>query len=347
MPLRIAVIGAGVIGRTHIKLVQRSPSCALTAIVDPVASAGELARELGVAHYRDVAGLLADQRPDGAIVASPNHLHVDQGLALIAVGIPCLIEKPIAHDVATGERLCVAAEQTGVPVLIGHHRLHSPIIAEARQAIASGVLGRIVAVTGSALFYKPAAYFAAGPWRSQPGGGPILINMIHEIASMRALAGEIAVVQAFTSNKIRAHAVEDTASLSLQFASGALGSFILSDTAASSLSWEQTSGEDPAFAHDPTSDNCVVVGTRGSLFIPSLRLRSFAAGAEPSWHTALEQRLIARDRADPMELQLAHFCKVIGGAATPLVSPRDGLANLRVVEAIVEAARTGRTVQLM
>jgi predicted dehydrogenase len=346
MPLRIAVIGAGVIGRTHVKLVQQSPSCALAAIVDPVAGAGELARELGVPHYRDIAALLADQRPDGAIVASPNHLHVEQGLALIAVGIPCLIEKPVAHDVAEGERLCAAAEQARVAVLIGHHRLHSPIIAEARTAIADGALGRIVAIMGSALFYKPTAYFAAGPWRSQPGGGPILINMIHEIASMRALAGEIAAVQAFTSSKIRAHAVEDTASISLQFASGALGNFVLSDTAAASLSWEQTSGEDPAFAHDPTSDNCVVVGTRGSLFIPSLRIRSFAAEAEPSWHTALEQRVIARERKDPMELQLAHFCKVIGGTAPPLVSARDGLANLRVVEAIVEAARSGRTVRL-
>ena len=167
-------------------------------------------------------------------------------------------------------------------MLVGHHRLHSPIIAEARKVIAGGALGTIVAVMGSVLFYKPDAYFDEGPWRRERGGGPILINMIHEIASLRALCGEIAAVHAFTSNETRKHAVKDTAAVSLRFASGALGTVLLSDTAASSLSWEQASREDPAFAHDPGKDNCVVAGTAGSLHIPSLRLRTFVPSTLPA-----------------------------------------------------------------
>jgi predicted dehydrogenase len=344
--LNIAVVGAGAIGRVHIDLLRRSTDCALAAIVDPAARAGDLARELGVPHYHDVNTPLADQKPDGVIVASPNHLHVEQGLAFIAAGIPCLIEKPVAHNVVSGERLCAAAEKSGVPILIGHHRLHSPIIAEARKVIASGALGTIVAVMGSALFYKPDGYFDEGPWRREPGGGPILINMIHEVANLRALCGEIAAVQAFTSNDIREHAVEDTASITLRFVSGALGTFVLSDTAAASLSWEQTSREDPAFAHDPGKDCCVVTGTMGSLFIPTLRLRTFASAGERSWRTALDERVLAPVRADPLERQLAHFCAVVRGQAKPLVTARDALQNLRVVEAITEAARLGRTVRI-
>jgi predicted dehydrogenase len=342
--LSIAVVGAGAIGRTHIDLIRRSTECALAAIVDPASRAGDLTQQLGVPLFDDVDTLLARQRPDGAIIASPNHLHVEQGLTFIAAGIPCLIEKPVAHDVASGERLRVAAEKFGDRVLIGHHRLHSPIIAEARKIIASGTLGTIVAIMGSALFYKPDTYFDEGPWRREPGGGPILINMIHEVASLRALCGEIAAVQAFTSNEIRKHAVEDTASITLRFANGALGTFLLSDTAASSLSWEQTSREDPAFAHDPGKDNCVVAGRTGSLHIPSLRLRTFAG--ERSWRIALDERVLAPERADPLERQLAHFCAVVRGQAKPLVTSRDALQNLRVVEAIVEAARTGGTVRL-
>jgi len=342
--LQIAVVGAGAIGRAHIDRIRQSADCALTAIVDPAARAGEVALELGVPHHRDLDALLAGRKPDGAIIASPNHLHVGQGLAFIAAGVPCLIEKPVAHDVASGERLCTAAETSGVPVLVGHHRLHSPIIAEARKVIAGGALGTIVAVMGSVLFYKPDAYFDEGPWRRERGGGPILINMIHEIASLRALCGEIAAVQAFTSNETRKHAVEDTAAVSLRFASGALGTVLLSDTAASSLSWEQASREDPAFAHDPGKDNCVVAGTAGSLHIPSLRLRTFAG--ERSWRTPLDERVLAAERADPLQRQLAHFCDVVRGAAMPLVTARDALQNLRVVEAIAEAARSGRAMRI-
>jgi predicted dehydrogenase len=342
--LQIAVVGAGAIGRAHIDLIRRSAECALAAIVDPAPRVGDLARDLAVPHYHDLDALLADRKLDGAIIASPNHLHATQGVAFIAAGIPCLIEKPIAHDLAGGERLCAGTETSGVPILIGHHRLHSPIIAEARKVIASGALGTIVAVMASALFYKPDGYFDEGPWRREPGGGPILINMIHEVATLRALCGEIAAVQAFTSNETRQHAVEDTAAVSLRFASGALGTVLLSDTAASSLSWEQTSREDPAFAHDPGKDNCVVTGTSGSLHIPSLRLRTFAG--ERSWRTALEERVLAPERGDPLERQLAHFCAVVRGEAKPLVTARDALQNLRVVEAISEAARSGSTVRI-
>jgi len=346
-PLKIVVIGAGAIGRAHIDLIRRSTECTLAAIVDPAPKADDLAQNLGVPRYCDLDALFADQKPDGAIIASPTRLHVEQGLAFIAAGIPCLIEKPVAHDLVSGERLCAAAERSGHAILVGHHRLHSPIVAEARKVIASGALGTIVAVMGSALFYKPDTYFAEAPWRREPGGGPILTNMIHEVANLRAFCGEIAAVQAFTSNEIRKHPVEDTASISLLFASGALGTFLLSDTAASSLSWEQTSGEDPVFAHDPDKDCCVISGTKGSLSIPSLRLRTFAISTERSWRTALDEHIAASERADPLERQLAHFCAVVRGKAKPLVTARDGLRNLRIVEAIVEAARSGRTVRVL
>jgi predicted dehydrogenase len=87
-----------------------------------------------------------------------------------------------------------------------------------------------------------------------------------------------------------------------------------------------------------------VTGTTGSLHIPSLRLRTFAG--ERSWRTALDERVLAPERADPLERQLAHFSAVIRGTAKPLVTARDALQNLRVVEAIAEAARSGRTVRV-
>src|SRR5207248_4833431 len=97
--------------------------------------------------------------------------------------------------------LVEAAERAQVKLLVGHHRIHSPILQKAVQIVRSGVLGSMVAVIGSAVFYKPRDYYeGANAWRREPGGGPILLNLIHEIGNLRAIVGEIVAVQAFASN---------------------------------------------------------------------------------------------------------------------------------------------------
>jgi predicted dehydrogenase len=344
--IRIAVAGAGQIGKRHIEHVVKNDACVLAAIVDPASAAADYARALGVAIYKTLAELLARDRLDGMILATPNQMHVDQTLECVAAGIPTLVEKPIAHALAAGIRLCEAAEAANVPVLVGHHRRHSSIMARAVDVVESGALGRIVAVVGTALFYKAEneGYFdGAFAWRREPGGGPILLNMIHEVDNLRSLCGEIVAVQAFTSSATRNFLVEDTAAISLRFANGALGTFMLSDTAASDRSWEHTSGEDPRYAkaHTDNDDCYLVAGTLGSLAIPTMRLQRYPTAADRSWHKSLETCVIELQVVDPLERQIAHFADVIRGRAKPLVSARDGLQNLRVVDAIVEAAKTG------
>ncbi|MEZ5448915.1 MAG: Gfo/Idh/MocA family oxidoreductase [Thiolinea sp.] len=342
----IAVIGAGLIGRTHIALVNASPACTLAGIADPTEAGRQLAAELQVPWYADLTQLLAALRPDGVILATPNSLPVEQALQCLAAGVPALVEKPVAHTLAEGERLLVASESSQVPLLVGHHRMHSPIMARANAAIVAGELGELVAVSGSALFYKPDAYFAAGPWRSQPGGGPILINMIHEIGNLRYLCGEITAVQAMASNARRGFAVEDSVALTLAFANGVLGTFLLSDTAASACSWEQTSQENKAYPSYADTDCYHVVGTQGSLSIPTLRMKRYPSVQDSSWWEPFEYSCLELERQDPLQAQLQHFCQVIRGEVEPLVSVRDGLQNLRVTEAIVEAARCGHTVRI-
>jgi predicted dehydrogenase len=348
--VRIAVAGAGLIGKRHIEMIGRlRDDVVLSAIVDPAPAAAGYARALGTPLYASLAELFAQDRPDGVILATPNQMHVEQALACIAARLPVLVEKPVAHTLEAGTRLVAAAEAANVPVLVGHHRRYSAIMDKAVEVIASGALGRIVAVTGSVLFYKAEneGYFD-GPyaWRREPGGGPILLNMIHEIGNLRSLCGDIVAVQAFTSNATRGYPVEDTAAIALRFASGALGTFVVSDTAASDRSWEHTSGEDPRYApaHTDDDDCYLVAGTFGSLAVPTMRLQRYRSAADQSWHKPLEKTTIPLTPADPLERQIAHFADVIRGRATPLVGARDGLQNLRVVDAIQEAARTGRQV---
>jgi predicted dehydrogenase len=343
---RIAVAGAGTIGLAHIGVLEKSPTCALSAIVDPSAAAQAHAAQAGVPIFKSLADLLRDARPDGIVLATPNQLHVAHALQCIAAGVPTLLEKPIAPTVAEAQSIVRAADKAHARILIGHHRAHSPIMTKASEVIASGRLGRLVAVMGSAVFFKPEHYFVDGPWRREPGGGPILLNMIHEAHGLRMLCGEIVAVQAFASNALRGFAVEDTVSINLRFANGALGVFLLSDTAASARSWEQTSQENKAYPTYADEDCYVIMGTDGSLAIPTMRLKTYPRPEDRSWWKPFDVDVVDMVRDDPIKRQMEHFGAVVRGEARPLVSARDGLANLRITEAIAESARSGAVVAI-
>ncbi|MEY4294424.1 MAG: hypothetical protein RLY82_112, partial [Pseudomonadota bacterium] len=345
--IRIAVAGAGLIGQAHIKILGSSPSCMLSAIVDPSPAAVALAANAGVPLYKTIDELLLTNRPDGLILATPNQLHVPQALQCMEAKLPILLEKPIATTVAEGEKIVAMVAATGAKVLIGHHRAHSPIMAKAKEVIDSGKLGKLVACIGSATFFKPDHYFTDAPWRKEMGAGPILINMIHEVHNMRMLCGDIVAVQAFGSNAIRGFPVEDTVAINLRFTNGVLGTFMLSDTAASPRSWEQTSQENKSYASYDDEDCYVITGTNGTLSVPTMRMKSYAKDEDRSWWKAFDASVVSMVREDPLKLQIEHFFAVIRGEVQPLVSAYDGLQNLRVTEAIFEATKTGQIVELL
>ena len=88
------------------------------------------------------------------------------------------------------------------------------------------------------------------------------------------------------------------------------------------------------------------MGTHGSLAVPTMRLRYYEKEEDRSWYKPFKERTIALERADPLANQIEHFAAVIRGEAKPLVSGRDGLQNLRVTEAIVAAAKSGKVVEV-
>ena len=173
-------------------------------------------------------------KPDGAIVAVPNQMHVKVGLACIARKIPIIVEKPVADSVAEALELVEAGEKANVPILVGHHRRHNPIMRKAAEIIAGGGIGRVVAANGLWLSHKPKDYFDVA-WRREAGGGPVLINAIHDIDCLRMLCGDVETVSAAASNATRKFEVEDTAAAVLHFKSGALGTLLVSDTVSGSL----------------------------------------------------------------------------------------------------------------
>jgi predicted dehydrogenase len=342
--VRIAVAGAGLIGQAHIKRVVEEPGAELAAVIDPSPKAREQAAALGVPHFADLAEGLRAAKPDGVVIATPNQLHVPNGLTAVEAGVPMLLEKPVSDDVDSAMQLVDAAEAAGVPVLVGHHRRHSPLIQRARWIVASGRLGKVTAVTGLCLFRKPdQGYFdGVGSWRSQPGGGVVLINLIHVIDDLRTIVGDITAVQAADSNAARGFPVEDTAAMILRFASGALGTLTISDAAAAPWSWELTSGENKAYPH--TDQFCyLVAGTEGSLTVP--RLDVWGHEGDGWWTPIRSERSVVPEQ-DPLTLQMRHFCQVARREVPPLLDGRGGTRTLETTLAVKTAAETGGIVRL-
>lgn len=341
MTPRIAVMGAGLIGRRHAMHVAASADADLACVIDPHPVGQAVAAEHGVPWAASLDQGLA-HRPDGVIVATPNGMHMQHGLDCIAAGLPALIEKPLCDSVADAEQLVAAAEQAGVPLLTGHHRRHNPLMQKARQIIDDGAIGRPVVANAMFWVHKPDDYFEVA-WRREKGAGPVYLNLIHDIDNLRFLLGRVTAVTARESNALRGNAVEDTSVILLEFANGVLATASVCDATVAAWSWEANSGENPAYPQ--TDQDCYLIGgTHGSLALPSLTLRT-AQGAR-SWHSPLDVRRIGFPAEDPLALQVTQFARVIRGKEAPLVSGREGLETLRVIEAIKQSAANGARVTL-
>ncbi|AUG04430.1 gfo/Idh/MocA family oxidoreductase [Pseudomonas sp. 09C 129] len=339
-PLRIALIGAGNMGQQHYQHLKTLTEARLCAVADPGPLAAGIAAQWQVAYYSDPRQMLEQARPDAVIVANPNNLHVGTALDCLAAGVPVLLEKPVGVHLDEARELVAAVKSSGVPVLVGHHRRHNPLIVRAHALVRCGALGRLTTVTALWQLQKPDSYFEI-PWRREPGAGMLLTNLIHDLDLLRHLCGEVHQVQAVTSNAVRGFANEDCAAVLLQFANGALGSLTGSDAVAAPWSWELDSGENPVYPRQADQPCYLLAGTAGALSIPQLKRWQYAeAGA--GWHQpllAVEEPFTA---AEALRLQLQHFVKVARREVEPLVSVADAARTLALIEAIREAAATGR-----
>ncbi|MEM6696630.1 MAG: Gfo/Idh/MocA family oxidoreductase [Pseudomonadota bacterium] len=343
--MRIAVLGAGIIGRMHIDTVVRSPGATLTALVDPAPDSARLAATLNVAHFPALEPMLDAGIADAAIIAAPNAAHLPLGRACLEAGLPVLMEKPLAATLAEGRMLADVVSRTGVPLLVGHHRRHHPIIRAAKAAIERGAIGDLVTATVMSILSKPPSYFQG--WRIEKGqGGPLLINASHEVDLLRHFFGEITEVSAMTSHARRGHPVEETAAFVARFASGGIATLTQSDAACGPWAWDVTSGE--SRGRFPANDAIahIYAGTRAGLSLPDLTLWQHPGA--PDWADAMERVRLPHGTddgpEDVYEAQLAHFIAVAQSAVPPLISAEDGLRTMAVLDAIVQAADSGATV---
>lgn len=331
---RIGVAGAGLIGRQHMAAIARTPGVTLSAVLDPNVADMDWPR---VRNLEELA-----EQSDGVILAVPNALHAPMAADLIIAKCPMLIEKPLTGSAAEGKALVAAATAADVPILVGHHRRHNPLVAKVKQIIEAGTLGTLTTVHGQCWLPKPDSYFQAD-WRQGAGAGPLFINLIHDVDVLMYLCGPITQVQALESNRVRGNAAEEVSVAILRFASGVLGTLNLADVALGPWSWELTAGENPAYPRTDQS-SYLIGGTHGSLALPNLTVWSQKDG--PDWWAPIDQTRLPLPASDPLSAQLLHFADVIAGRAAPLVSASDGLRAVQVIEAIKRGAQTGTSVEI-
>jgi predicted dehydrogenase len=341
--ISIGVIGAGLIGRKHLRKISGHRDYDLVGIADVNfdAVSAEYPETRIFADYRK---LLDEARPQAVIIASPNQLHAETGIECARRCIHILIEKPVTDTMESAAALMAEARKGGIKSLVGHHRRHHLQVGTLKALLGEGRIGDVVGVSAIWATHKPADYFKTAPWRTEPGGGPILINLIHEIDFLRFTVGEIKAVEAIASNRQRGFAVEDTAAALIEFDNGALGTFFISDSAVSPWTTEQGVGESPEFPFSGES-SYRFMGRRGALEFPGL-VQWTQTGNAQDWSQPIQAQRIHAPTIDPYVAQLDHFRDVIRGTTPSLQPVEDGARSLLATLAIAEAAATGRRVDL-
>lgn len=358
--IKIAVIGAGEIGPRHARAVKSNPDAKLVCLVDPNPIAIRAATLLGTAYCPTIQAMLntPNRKPDAAIVCVPNHLHVEIANELLAAGVHVLCEKPLSVDSTSGKELVDNAAALKLHLLAAHHRRFNPYVVAAKRILnrETQSIGQVTAVSGLWTLHKPKDYFDAPmEWhRSAESGGPVMINLIHDIDVLHYLLGsKVTRVAAFETTKQRRHAAEEGGAIILHFENGVVGTFLLSDAVVSDHAFEMGTGENPVMPKTG-KDVYRIFGTEGTLSVPDLRRTFYAEGVQRSWSSdlseekdQLEDVLSEEERAKvPFELQVAHLIRVIRDGEKPVCSGEDGLAAVKVAEAVRKALRSGEVVSV-
>lgn len=191
---------------------------------------------------------------------------------------------------------------------------------------------------------KARSYFDLAWRQSATAGGPIANNLIHDIDLLLYLFGPMERVFAEQTAKQRHFHVEEGAVLVFRFASGVVGTFVISDAVSSPWSFEQGTGENPLIP-STGQDFLRILGTKGSLGVGDMSRWSYGK-MESDWHANMEREAVPVGEGVPFELQLRNFANVIQGRSEPRCAGEDGLAAVMVAEAIKLSIKSGQPVRI-
>lgn len=321
--------------------------------IDLVAVAGfgnhdaQVAQELEVPLYNDYTLLLKQVELDAIAIALPNKLHVESVELSLQAGIKnILLEKPIANTVEEAQHIIDICNEAGATLLIGHHRRSSSKYQFLREIIDSGRIGNIVGIQSNYAIAKPHSYYDV-EWHTKKGGGPLLINAIHDFDDLNFVCGMTpARVYAAARNTVRGNEVEDSVSAVVEYKEGVTASYFISDATPSPWNYDLAAEENTFFTMCPGENSLRVFGTKGSFGFPNMDLYYYDENAF-GWTSPLIHEHFEVEKNDPMTAELDHFVDLCMGRETkPRCTGENGLDTLKVINAILESVDAGAPVEL-
>ncbi|MGW3510053.1 Gfo/Idh/MocA family protein [Streptomyces sp. NPDC000994] len=341
--LRAAVIGTGdIVVKAHLPALHAhrgEVELVAAADVDPArlrsfcAEAGD-----GVTGYADPGVMLAAERPDLVVIASPPAFHREQCLAALRVGAWVWCEKPLCLSLAEYDEIA-AGERPGGPYLsvVCQHRYGSGA-EHARELLVSGELGRALVAHCQTTWYRGAEYYAV-PWHGRwagEGGGPTMGLGIHQVDLLLHLLGDWDEIRAMTGRLGRDVETEDVATALVRFRSGALATVVNSALSPDEVSRIRID------CTEATVELTHLYGYRNAdwVYTPAPHVTADPGGADRvhRWRTPAEER------ASSHTAQLTGLLAAIRGGT---VTPGGGPETRRTLEfnaALYKAAFTGDTV---
>jgi predicted dehydrogenase len=296
--LRVGVVGVGVMGSNHARVLADMPGVKLAGIADPERKQRDfVSGALGCPSYSDVDELLASG-VDALTIAAPTHLHRGLALASIERGVHVMVEKPIASSVEEGNTIIAAARLAGVTLMVGHVERFNPAVEAIKEAIRhEDILS--IAIT------------RVGPFPPRMSNVGVVIDLaVHDIDLIRWFTdSEIVDVQPQLSSAIAER--EDIALLQFRTASGVLAHI--------NTNWIT-----------PFKARSVTVATRNKYIMGDLLTRQVTEcfGFQPDGSYSM--RHLSVGHAEPLRAELQAFVSAVRGGTRPAVTGEEGVAGLEI-----------------
>lgn len=337
-----AVAGLGV-GKAHVDAAAEYDRCNLVAVCDLIQEKMDkvAARYPGTKTYLDFDEMLKDPEIDIISIALPSAMHADFAVKALEAGKNILVEKPIDITVEAALRIEEARVRTGKTVGVVHQNRNNAVMKPIKEAVDSGRLGKQVLGTFAVKWYRDQRYYDNG-WHgtwAMDGGGSLINQAVHTVDLMQWLMGDVASVH--STMGIYNHSIETedmTASL-ITFKSGAAATFVSTTCAYPGL-----------------STDIQLYGTGGSIEADADILKRWRFADAEDEEDEEEEMLDrysggnrAAERSDPA-LVTGHASMVrdivdaVLDGRDPQIMPLEAIKSVRIVRAVYESAKTGRTI---
>jgi UDP-N-acetyl-2-amino-2-deoxyglucuronate dehydrogenase len=333
--MRFGILGAGVIGTVHARLIAAIPDeqATLVAVADiSETAARQLADAYGCLALRTAEDLAARDDVDVVSVCLPSGLHAKAAVAALEAGKHVIVEKPIDITLAAADEIIAAERRSGRTVTVISQRRFQPGFRFLREAATNGRLGRITLAMAESTFWRSQAYYDSDDWRGTlalDGGGALMNQGIHALDLVTWILGEPVEVSAYSATLAHERIeVEDTLIANIRFAGGALATLTTTTS---------------TYPDRPV--RLTVAGDIGTAVVADERLAYLDTRAdqvgELSDGAGITEATTPGDIDDAHRAQYLDFIAAVRDHRPPLVTTGDGRRALALVLASYESARSG------